>query len=56
VPTSPRIAIIGAGVIGLSIAWRLAQRGANVTLFERGEIGRGASHAAALLAALRPPV
>jgi glycine oxidase len=34
-------------VIGLSIAWRLAQRGARVTLFERDEAGRGASHAAA---------
>jgi glycine oxidase len=43
----PRIAIIGAGVIGLSIAWRLAQRGARVTLFERDAAGRGASHAAA---------
>jgi glycine oxidase len=43
----PRIAIIGAGVIGLGIGWRLAQRGASVTLFERGETGQGASHAAA---------
>ena len=41
------IIIIGAGVIGLSIGWRLAQRGAPVTMFERGEAGRGASHAAA---------
>jgi glycine oxidase len=45
--TSPRIAIIGAGVIGLSIGWRLAQRGAAVTIFERGAAGQGASHAAA---------
>ena len=45
--TSPRIAIIGAGVIGLSIAWRLAQRGAHVTVFERNAAGQGASHAAA---------
>ena len=45
--TFPRIAIIGAGVIGLSIAWRLAQRGARVTIFERHAAGQGASHAAA---------
>jgi glycine oxidase len=45
--TFPRIAIIGAGVIGLSIAWRLAQRGASVTVFERDEAGQGASRAAA---------
>ena len=42
-----RIVIIGAGVAGLSIGWRLAQRGAAVTLFERHEAGQGASHAAA---------
>jgi glycine oxidase len=42
----PRIAIIGAGVVGLGIAWRLAGR-AEVTLFDRGKSGAGASHAAA---------
>ena len=41
------IGIIGGGVIGLSCAWRLAQGGARVALFERGTIGREASHAAA---------
>ena len=46
-PTHSSIAIIGAGVIGLSIAWRLAQRGAKVAVFERDAAGRGASHAAA---------
>ena len=42
----PRIAVIGAGVIGLGIAWRLAGR-ATVTVFDRGKAGAGASHAAA---------
>lgn len=41
------IGIIGGGVIGLSCAWRLAQGGARVALFERGEVGREASFAAA---------
>ena len=41
------VGIIGGGVIGLSCAWRLAQNGARVALFERGEIGREASWAAA---------
>jgi glycine oxidase len=42
----PRVAIIGAGVIGLGIAWRLAAR-AEVSVFDRGKAGAGASHAAA---------
>ena len=41
------VAIIGAGVIGLAIAWRLAARGASVRVFDRGAAGAGASHAAA---------
>ncbi|MEZ4710018.1 MAG: glycine oxidase ThiO [Caldilineaceae bacterium] len=40
------IAVIGGGVIGLICAWRLAQRGHSVTLFERGEPGQEASRAA----------
>jgi glycine oxidase len=43
----PNVVIVGAGVIGLGIAWRLAQAGAAVTLFDRGVAGAGASHAAA---------
>ncbi len=43
----PRVAIIGAGVIGLGIGWRLAQAGCAVDLFERDRAGRGASWAAA---------
>jgi len=42
----PRVAIIGAGVVGLGIAWRLAGR-ADVVVFDRGKAGGGASHAAA---------
>lgn len=41
------IVVIGAGVTGLGIAWRLAQRGATVTVFDQGAAGQGASHAAA---------
>ncbi|MCX8500965.1 MAG: glycine oxidase ThiO [Alphaproteobacteria bacterium] len=40
-------AIIGGGVIGLSIGWRLAQAGQRVVIVERGKTGMGASHAAA---------
>jgi glycine oxidase len=43
----PHIVIVGAGVIGLGIAWRLAARGARVTVLDKGAAGRGASHAAA---------
>ncbi|MGA2894739.1 MAG: glycine oxidase ThiO [Xanthobacteraceae bacterium] len=42
----PRVVIIGAGVVGLGIAWRLAGR-AEVLVFDRGKAGAGASHAAA---------
>ncbi len=42
-----RIAIIGGGIIGLAIGWRLAQASVAVDVFERGEAGRGASFAAA---------
>jgi glycine oxidase len=44
---APNVVVIGAGVIGLGIAWRLAQRGARVTVFDKGAAGRGASHASA---------
>jgi glycine oxidase len=43
----PSVAIIGAGVIGLGIAWRLAARGLSVTVFDKAAAGSGASHAAA---------
>jgi glycine oxidase len=46
-PSHPKTVIIGAGVVGLSIAWRLAQAGCSVTLYDRAKAGRGASWAAA---------
>ena len=42
-----KIIIIGGGVIGLGIGWQLAKAGAAVTIYERGQAGRGASWAAA---------
>lgn len=41
------IVIIGGGVIGLGIGWQLAKSGAAVTIYDRGEVGRAASWAAA---------
>jgi glycine oxidase len=41
------VVVVGAGLMGLGVAWRLAQAGRRVAVFERGEAGRGASRAAA---------
>ncbi|MGB6987103.1 MAG: glycine oxidase ThiO [Candidatus Aquilonibacter sp.] len=39
--------VVGGGLIGLSIAFELAQRGASVRVYDRGEPGHGASWAGA---------
>jgi len=41
------VAVVGGGIIGSTISWRLAQQGWSVTLFEKGRLGGEASWAAA---------
>jgi glycine oxidase len=41
------VVVVGGGVIGLSCAWRMAQRGARVAVVERGDPGCGATRVAA---------
>jgi glycine oxidase len=43
----PSIAIAGGGIIGLATAWRLAQRGWRVSVFDQGMMGGEASWAGA---------
>ncbi len=37
------VVVIGAGIVGASVAWRVASRGARVTIIDRAEPGSGAS-------------
>ena len=46
------LVVIGAGLIGLSIAWELSRRGRAVLVLEREAPGAGASSAAAGMLAL----
>ena len=38
--------VVGAGVNGLSVAWRLAERGADVVVLDKGRVGGGATGSA----------
>jgi D-amino-acid dehydrogenase len=38
------VLVIGGGIVGVSAAWFLAERGARVTLLEKGEVASGCSY------------
>jgi NADPH-dependent 2,4-dienoyl-CoA reductase/sulfur reductase-like enzyme len=38
-----RVAVVGAGLVGLSTAWFLQMRGVEVVILERSQVGAGAS-------------
>jgi glycine oxidase len=42
-----KVLVIGGGIIGNAVAWRLASEGIEVTIVERGRVGQEASWAAA---------
>src|SRR5215510_4668458 len=39
-----RIAVVGAGIVGVCTAWHLLRRGGDVMLIDRDEPGRGCSY------------
>ena len=41
-PEAADVAVVGAGLIGLSVAWRLAAAGLSVAVLDRGAAGAGA--------------
>src|SRR6056297_1135467 len=41
------VGIVGGGAVGLTVAGDLAERGVHVTLYERGDLGSGATGRAA---------
>ena len=45
--TTPNVAIVGGGVIGCAVAFELARRGVDVSVWDRGIVGAGATQASA---------
>jgi glycine/D-amino acid oxidase-like deaminating enzyme len=37
-PRAPKVAVIGAGIVGASVAYHLGRRGASVTLMDKGQL------------------
>ena len=53
-PKSARVAIVGGGIVGCSVAYHLAKAGWDVALFEQGRLGSGTTwHAAGMVGQLR---
>jgi len=50
----PDVIVVGAGAIGTSIAYQLAKAGVNVTVFDRGQVGGGATGASAGMIQINP--
>lgn len=46
IPPRVAVAVVGGGLIGLSVGWRLARRGLAVAVFDAGAAGSGTSAAA----------
>ncbi len=46
-PSGVHVVIVGGGVVGLSCAYALARRGADVTVYEKGSLGGGSTGRAA---------
>lgn len=53
-PSDADVVVVGGGIAGTSSAFHLAEAGVDVALFERGEIGGGAT--AAAVGVLSPPL
>ena len=51
---SPDVIVVGAGAIGTSIAYQLAKAGVKVMIFERGQVGGGATRASAGMIQINP--
>src|SRR2546430_17377110 len=50
----PDVIVVGAGAIGTSIAYQLAKAGVKVMIFERGQVGGGATGASAGMIQINP--